>query len=285
MRLVALIALVAACNGDAGRFGVDVVSDGEGDPNDTPLFYAHPDVLPGVDIGWVEVDGRQLLRMNAGELTDHTLYDIADDGSVYLAGLEQAPLDVPALWVPAQVRHHAEWYQPELDRTVYVERDYAPGEWVFQYAVAGMAPEVRTRVEDPEPQGLYEAAPQAWSSAEIPWTSLGTVGIQPATGNGSLFVADDKGVIRAVDMRSGAVLWKQDKLYGRRLTGTAVQDGHVVVGDYEGYLHWLDVADGSIVARKRHDWDGFAGTAVSYDGVLHVLSYDGKLAAYQLEER
>jgi len=103
--------------------------------------------------------------------------------------------------------------------------------------------------------------------------------------NGSLFVADDTGVVRALDMRSGTVLWKQDKLYGRRLTGTAVQGNHVVIGDFEGYLHWLDVDDGSIVARKRHDWDGFAGTAVSYDGVLYVLSYDGKLAAYQLKER
>jgi len=103
--------------------------------------------------------------------------------------------------------------------------------------------------------------------------------------NGSLFVADDTGVVRALDMRSGTVLWKQDKLYGRRLTGTAVQGNHVVIGDFEGYLHWLDVDDGSIVARKRHDWDGFAGTAVSYDGILYVLSYDGKLAAYQLKER
>ena len=36
---------------------------------------------------------------------------------------------------------------------------------------------------------------------------------------GRLFIADDTGVVRSVDMRSGSVLWKQDKLYGRRLTG------------------------------------------------------------------
>lgn len=105
------------------------------------------------------------------------------------------------------------------------------------------------------------------------------------SGSGNLFVADDVGVVRAVDQRGGAVLWKQDKLYGRRLTGTAYQDGLVAVGDYEGYIHWLNADDGSIVARKRHDGDGFAGTPVSYDGTLYVLGYDGKLSAYQLTPR
>ena len=105
------------------------------------------------------------------------------------------------------------------------------------------------------------------------------------SGAGSLFVADDVGVVRAVDQRSGAVLWKQDKLYGRRLTGSAYQDGLVAVGDFEGYIHWLDADDGSIVARKRHDGDGFAGTPVAYDDVLYVVGFDGKLSAYRLELR
>ncbi|MDX1804060.1 MAG: outer membrane protein assembly factor BamB [Alcanivorax sp.] len=102
---------------------------------------------------------------------------------------------------------------------------------------------------------------------------------------GRLFVADDKGVVRAVDMRTGSILWQQDKLYGRRLTGTAVQDGLVVVGDYQGYLIWMKASDGSLVARKRHDHDGFAGAPVAYQDVLYVLSYDGKLSAYSLTPR
>lgn len=106
-----------------------------------------------------------------------------------------------------------------------------------------------------------------------------------SNGAGSLFVADDVGVVRAVDQRGGAVLWKQDKLYGRRLTGTAYQDGLVAVGDFEGYIHWLDAEDGSIVARERHDGDGFAGTPVGYDDVLYVVGFDGKLSAYQLTPR
>lgn len=120
---------------------------------------------------------------------------------------------------------------------------------------------------------------QYWDKAMSSATNIST------NGAGSLFVADDVGVVRAVDQRGGTVLWKQDKLYGRRLTGTAYQDGLVAVGDYEGYIHWLDADDGSIVARERHDGDGFAGTPVAYEDVLYVVGFDGKLSAYRLTPR
>ncbi len=120
---------------------------------------------------------------------------------------------------------------------------------------------------------------QYWDKAMSSATAIST------SGAGSLFVADDVGVVRAVDQRGGTVLWQQDKLYGRRLTGTAYQDGLVAVGDFEGYIHWLNADDGSIVARKRHDRDGFAGTPVAYDDVLYVIGFDGKLSAYRLVPR
>ena len=100
---------------------------------------------------------------------------------------------------------------------------------------------------------------------------------------GTLFVADDEGLVRAAEQRSGSFLWQQDKLYGRRLTGTAVQDGLVVAGDFEGYLHWMDADTGELVARYRHDRDGFSSTPVVVDDVLYALSADGKLAAYRIE--
>lgn len=153
----------------------------------------------------------------------------------------------------------------ELDRLVDIDGNLiVEGGGVFAAAFQG-----KVAVADQENGRPYWA--KDMSSAQVISVS----------GDGHLFVADDKGVVRAVDQRSGSVLWQQDKLYGRRLTGTAYQDGLVVIGDYEGYLHWLDGDDGSIVARKRHDRDGFAGTPVSYEDVLYVLSYDGKLAAYR----
>lgn len=100
-----------------------------------------------------------------------------------------------------------------------------------------------------------------------------------------LFVADSEGLVRAVEQRSGTFLWQQDKLYGRRLTGTAVQDGLVVVGDFEGWLHWLDPETGEFVARYHHARDGFSFAPVAYDDVLYVLSSGGKLAAYKVDKK
>ncbi|MHA7915687.1 outer membrane protein assembly factor BamB [Alloalcanivorax xenomutans] len=102
---------------------------------------------------------------------------------------------------------------------------------------------------------------------------------------GTLFVSDDQGLVRGVDQRSGTFLWQQDKLYGRRLTGTAVQDDLVVVGDYEGYLHWMDQSDGKLVARYRHRGKPIVSAPIRHDDVIYVLGSEGRLAAYRLEAR
>lgn len=101
---------------------------------------------------------------------------------------------------------------------------------------------------------------------------------------GVLFIATTDGLVRAVDMRSGTFLWQQDKLHGRRLTGTVVQKGLVVVGDYQGYLYWMDPTSGKLVAKYHHDRDGFSAAPVVYDDTLYALSGDGELAAYKIKK-
>lgn len=103
--------------------------------------------------------------------------------------------------------------------------------------------------------------------------------------SGVLFIADDVSRVWAVDQRSSSALWKQEGLYGRQSNGVAIHDDLVVTGDSEGYLHWMESADGHFVARYRHDRDGFAGPLLVRAGVLYALSADGRLAAYRLEPR
>lgn len=68
-----------------------------------------------------------------------------------------------------------------------------------------------------------------------------------------LFVADDKGVIHALDRQSGSSLWKQDKLKNRRLSAPVVQRGLVAVADAEGIVHFISREDGSFAARQKTD--------------------------------
>ena len=69
----------------------------------------------------------------------------------------------------------------------------------------------------------------------------------------NLYVTDDKGAIHALDMASGASLWKQDKLFLRRVTAPLTRRGLVVVADAEGVVHFLSRDDGSFVARLATD--------------------------------
>lgn len=106
-----------------------------------------------------------------------------------------------------------------------------------------------------------------------------------ASRQGTLFISDATGHVWAIDQRTGNSLWKQDLLFGRQLTGAAAQGDQVVVGDKEGYLHWLDGATGHITARRRHHRKGFAAAPVAHEDVIYVFGRRGRLAAYTIEPR
>ena len=72
-----------------------------------------------------------------------------------------------------------------------------------------------------------------------------------AVSSGNVFVTDNKGGVFGLDKASGAAMWSQTALARRSLTGPALQGDYVVVGDYKGYVHWLQTSDGAMAARAR----------------------------------
>ena len=98
-----------------------------------------------------------------------------------------------------------------------------------------------------------------------------------------LIISDKDGNVWAIDRATGNAVWKQDALARRQLTTPVVQGDYAVVGDLEGYLHWLRLDTGEIVGRARVEKAGLRGTPqVSGDGVLYAETTEGKLAAYKL---
>jgi outer membrane protein assembly factor BamB len=78
-------------------------------------------------------------------------------------------------------------------------------------------------------------------------------------------------------------LWKQNLLEYRQLTSPVVQGGYAVVGDLDGYLHWLKLDTGDVVGRQRIEKAALRGSPqVSPEGVLYAVSNEGELAAFQL---
>lgn len=97
-----------------------------------------------------------------------------------------------------------------------------------------------------------------------------------------LVVADPAGSVYALDRSSGASLWQQPALARRQLTSVAVQGDYAVVGDFDGYLHWMKLDTGELAARARVGGDALRGSPVVADGILVAQDVDGKLAAFRL---
>ncbi|MDX1555603.1 MAG: PQQ-binding-like beta-propeller repeat protein, partial [Xanthomonadales bacterium] len=97
----------------------------------------------------------------------------------------------------------------------------------------------------------------------------------------NLAMSDRNGEVWLLDRRNGSTMWKQDQLLNRGLTRPAIYGSQVVVGDAQGYLHWIDIESGQFVARVREGKHGFAGAPITVGTTLYVLTHDGNLAAYR----
>lgn len=103
-----------------------------------------------------------------------------------------------------------------------------------------------------------------------------------ASGFGNIYVADATGHVHAYDAGSSASVWSQTAMTHRQLTSPAVLGSSVVVGDQEGYLHFMSQVNGRFVARHRVDSSGLQGDMLVRDNTLYVLSNAGRLVAITL---
>ncbi len=92
-------------------------------------------------------------------------------------------------------------------------------------------------------------------------------------------VSDSDGVVWGLDARTGAAAWKNEDLRYRKLSPPAAFAGHIVVGDFEGYVHVLDPRDGRLVGRARVGSDPIRTVPIAGDGLLYVMNIDGRIAA------
>lgn len=100
----------------------------------------------------------------------------------------------------------------------------------------------------------------------------------------TIFLTNLRGHVYAIDRVNGIERWSNLALTNRGVTGPAVMNGYVVVGDFEGYLHWLDQETGEIVARHEVDGSGIHATPTVVDNILYSQSRDGDLQAIEIPE-
>lgn len=116
-------------------------------------------------------------------------------------------------------------------------------------------------------------------SGQILWKrELGSVNDFIVDGN-RIYIADQNDRVLALTTDGGVTLWTQSDLLHRLLTAPVLYNGSLVVGDSEGYLHWIDPDDGRFVAQQKLDSSGFLTEPVVADGKLLIQAKDGTVYA------
>jgi len=120
---------------------------------------------------------------------------------------------------------------------------------------------------------------QLWAR---PASSVGSL----AADDLSVYLSEDNGSLVALDRNSGASVWKQDKLSARNLSAPLAVKDYVVVGDFEGQVHFLKFEDGSFAARIATDGGGIASAPVSIDkGKVLVQTRKGGIYAIAIRRK
>jgi outer membrane protein assembly factor BamB len=94
-----------------------------------------------------------------------------------------------------------------------------------------------------------------------------------------LYVTDSDDNIWSASTEDGAGRWKQARLGHRLLTAPALFGDYLVVGDLEGWLHWISRKDGSLAGRVKVAGGAITARPLVADGRLFVYADDGTLAA------
>ena len=114
------------------------------------------------------------------------------------------------------------------------------------------------------------------------WANRFSTYVSLASSGNALYGVDDTSQVWSFDKSSGSDNWKNVKLKYRQLSGPAVQANYVVVGDAEGYVHWLQTGDGALAARERLSHKAIRAQPLVVGDVVYVEDVNGRIGAYRL---
>lgn len=137
-------------------------------------------------------------------------------------------------------------------------------------------------------QDIYAAGYQgriaavAAESGQMMWSREISSMVGVAADWNSVYTTRSDGEIIALTRSNGADYWRNDDLLRRDPTLPSPFQTTVVVGDFEGYLHFFSGLDGTAVARIRLGKKAISSAPVVVANRLYVQSDDGVVAAYEI---
>jgi len=96
----------------------------------------------------------------------------------------------------------------------------------------------------------------------------------------SLYASDETSAVYAFDRQNGNERWKNTELRYRSLGAPVAVGRSVVVGDFEGFVHFLSREDGKILARMKTDGSAVTAAPVMAGQTLVVQTRDGDIYGF-----
>ena len=118
-------------------------------------------------------------------------------------------------------------------------------------------------------------------SGQVLWKrELGSV-LDFVISDNHIYLVDQNDRIMSLTIEGGVTVWTQSDLLHRGLTSPVLYDGYIVVGDSEGYMHWVNTSDGRFVAQQKVDSSGLQTNPVVASTKLLIQAKDGNLYAIE----
>ena len=91
----------------------------------------------------------------------------------------------------------------------------------------------------------------------------------------NIYLVDEDSEVQAFSGLTGISLWRIKDYRLRNLTSPQRLNNYIIVGDFEGYLHFLDISSGSTIGRYR----------VSRSGILSLKTYKNSIVCLDTSGR
>lgn len=98
----------------------------------------------------------------------------------------------------------------------------------------------------------------------------------------AIYISSDTSHLWSIDRRTGSALWKQDVLHARKISAPLLFEDKVIVGDFDGYVHWFNQADGALIGRLRPSSKRHYSTPFQWDNKIFAMDSDGILSSFEM---
>ena len=131
--------------------------------------------------------------------------------------------------------------------------------------------------------GSYQGAlgSMALESGEIIWVTEASIYAGIAADDNAVFVSEADGTVMALSRFTGREIWKKENLLYRNPTAPVIMDDSIVIGDLEGYLHWLDKTSGEIQERINIGKSKISNAPLVLNNSIYVLTDSGNLVSVE----